>query len=681
MKDMTHMPLVRTLRERCRVCYACVRECPAKAIRIVENQAEVMPERCIGCGNCVRVCSQDAKGVYDSTVEVAQLLEGTAPVVAMVAPSFPAEFVDWDYQSLVGMLRAMGFRYVVEVGFGADLVARKYQQLLDTTDADKHYIATTCPAVVAYVELYYPDLVESLAPVVSPMVAMARVVKRRYGEDVKLVFIGPCIAKKEESSTTGEVDAVLTFMELRRMFRLYPISPEKVVPEEFDPPLARQGGLFPISKGLLQAAGIPENLATSEVVVADGRTSFVEALKEFYCGNWSPKLIEVLACKGCIMGAGVTNRDPLFRRRSRVSNYVLDRLTNCDAEQWHREMALYADVDLSRVYEMRDQRRPDPSDEELSAILYRMGKRTAEDELNCGACGYETCRDHAVAIYKGLAENEMCLPYTIDKLRETVQNLAISKDKLAHTQEILMQAEKLASMGQLAAGIAHELNNPLGVVLMFAHMLLEEYGQTPELKEDLELIAAQADRCKKIVSGLLQFARQNRAALQETDLRRVVENALKLLPIPEDIHIHIVHEIPDPMVEIDPDQITQVINNLVTNACHAMPQGGVLTLKTSGDADEARIAITDTGVGISKENQAKIFEPFFTTKAIGKGTGMGLAVTYGIVKMHQGNIQVISNNDPASGPTGTTFTVSLPRNGAPHGGPEALTPETISTTF
>lgn len=677
MKDEAHIPLVRTIRERCRACYACVRECPAKAIRIVENQAEVMAERCIGCGNCVLVCSQDAKRVHDSTGEVTQLLEGPAPVAALLAPSFPAEFVDWDYQSLVGMLRAMGFRYVVEVGFGADLVARQYQSLVDE-ETDRHYIATSCPAVVAYVELYYPDLVDALAPVVSPMVAMARVVKRCYGAGVKLVFIGPCIAKKEEALTTGEVDAVLTFMELRQMLRLLPISPEKVVPSEFDPPLAWRGGLFPISKGLLQAAGIPENLATSEVVVADGRTSFVEALKEFYCGNWSPKLIEVLACKGCIMGAGVTNRDPLFRRRSRVSNYVLDRMTNGDEAQWHRDMELYWDLDLSRVYEVRDQRRPDPLDEELSAILLRLGKRSAEDELNCGACGYETCRDHAVAIYKGLAESEMCLPYTIDKLRETVQNLAISKDKLAHTQEILMQAEKLASMGQLAAGIAHELNNPLGVVLMFAHMLLEEYGKTPELREDLELIAAQADRCKKIVSGLLQFARQNRAALQETDLRKLVEDALKLLPIPEEVQVRIVHEMVDPMVEMDPDQVTQVVNNLVTNAYHAMPHGGLLTLTTSGDADEVRVTISDTGIGIAKENLAKIFEPFFTTKAIGKGTGMGLAVTYGIVKMHQGNIEVRSNNDPASGPTGTTFLVSLPRNGASQGVSQTLARSPVS---
>ncbi len=658
------MQLVRTMRERCRVCYGCVRECPAKAIRIVDGQADVMPERCIGCGNCVKVCAQHAKEVYDSTGEVVQLLESGAPVAAILAPSFPAEFVDWDYRSMVGVLRALGFTLVHEVAFGADLVAREYQRLLDSF-SDKHYIATTCPAVVAFVELYYPDLLDALAPVVSPMLAMARVLRQLHGNDLKIVFIGPCIAKKEEAENTGEIDAVLTFAELRRLFRAHYLSPEKVVPSDFDPPFAGRGALFPISRGLLQAADLSENLATSEVVVAEGRPGFIEALKEFYCGNWSPILIEVLACKGCIMGPGITNQDPMFRRRSRVSNFVLDRLTQGDEEEWRRNMARFEDLDLSRVYASIDRRSPDPSDEELVAILEGMGKRSAQDELNCGACGYETCRDHAIAIFKGLAENEMCLPYTIDRLRDTVQNLAVSKDKLARTQEILVQAEKLASMGQLAAGIAHELNNPLGVVLMYAHMLLDEHGKEPQLTEDLTLITAQADRCKKIVSGLLQFARQNRAALQETDLRELIDKAVRLLPIPAEVLVQIEHRLKDPFAEIDPDQITQVVNNLVTNACHAMSGGGTLCIRTSGDSEEIHFSIADTGVGISKENVAKIWEPFFTTKAIGKGTGMGLAVTYGIIKMHQGNIAVTSNADPAEGPTGTTFTVSLPRSGAP----------------
>ena len=204
---------VQTIKERCRVCYTCVRECPAKAIGISDGQANVIPERCIGCGNCARVCSQGAKKVLDGTQQVKHLLNQGGAVAALMAPSFPAEFEECEYEKVVGMLRALGFRYVHEVGFAADLVARRYRELLDSPDRT-NYIATTCPALVGYVERYYPDLVPKLAPIVSPMVAAARIVHRLYGPEVPVVFIGPCIAKKGEAASEkleGEVDAVLTF--------------------------------------------------------------------------------------------------------------------------------------------------------------------------------------------------------------------------------------------------------------------------------------------------------------------------------------------------------------------------------------------------------------------------------------------------------------------------------------
>jgi len=290
-----------------------------------------------------------------------------------------------------------------------------------------------------------------------------------------------------------------------------------------------------------------------------------------------------------------------------------------------------------------------------------MGKQTREDELNCGACGYDTCREHAVAILKGLAESEMCLPYTIEQLKKTVKELNLSHEQLASTQAALMQSEKLASMGQLAAGIAHEVNNPLGIVLVYAHLLLDEYKNQPEMREDLEMIARHADRCKKIVAGLLHFSRQNKVVYQETDVRRLVDQTLRAIPQPDGVRVDVRHELADPRAELDGDQITQVLTNLITNAYAAMPNGGTLKAVTSGTDDVVTITVGDTGVGIPDENREKIFEPFFTTKQIGKGTGLGLAVTYGIVKMHSGDIRVESNADPDRGPTGTTFTVTLPR--------------------
>lgn len=657
--------LVRTIRERCRVCYTCVRECPAKAIRIVEGQAEVMPERCIACGNCVRVCSQKAKEVAGSIDAVRDLLAAGETVAACIAPSFPAEFTEVDARQFVGAVRALGFQRVHEVAFGADLVARRYRELLTKADG-KRYVATSCPAVVTYVERYHPGLVGSLAPIVSPMVATARALRRVHGDRLRIVFVGPCIAKKGEIEAPGlsaEVDAALTFVELRQMLRDAGLDLQTATPSEFDPPHGGAGALFPISRGMLQAADISEDLMAGEVVSAEGRNDFLEAIREFEQGDMDARLLEVLCCNGCIMGAGMQCQTPLFSRRSRVSQYVRRRATPAGLAEWRENMSRFADLDLSRQFRPDDRRIATPSDGEIGLIMADMGKLTPEDELNCGACGYESCRQHAIAIYEGLAECEMCLPYTIDQLRRTIKELAVSNKQLASTQEQLMQSEKLASMGQLAAGIAHEVNNPLGVVLMYAHLLLEEWSNHPKLREDLTTIVDEADRCKKIVSGLLHFARQNKVALQPTDLRDLVDRVMKTTHLPAGIHLQADHQAAECIAEIDPDQIVQVLTNLISNAQAAMPDGGTLHIRTAASDSHVILAVSDTGVGIPREHQTKLFQPFFTTKQIGRGTGLGLAVSYGIVKMHHGDIQVRSNADPSAGPTGTTFTVLLPRRG------------------
>jgi len=224
-----------------------------------------------------------------------------------------------------------------------------------------------------------------------------------------------------------------------------------------------------------------------------------------------------------------------------------------------------------------------------------------------------------------------------------------------------LHSEKLAGMGQLAAGIAHEVNNPLGVVLMYAHLLLDDCEPQSKIRDDLVMIAEQADRCKKIVAGLLHFARQNKVVRMANNLEELIDRALKAISMPENITVHVDHGLTDPMAEIDRDQIVQVLTNLVSNAVAAMPGGGSLAIATSGDERKVRISVSDTGVGIPPENIKRIFDPFFTTKQMGMGTGLGLAVTYGIVKMHCGDIRVESQASPAAGPTGTRFVVTLPR--------------------
>lgn len=658
MSHSKRKQLVFTVKDRCRVCYTCVRECPVKAIKIINGQAEVINERCIGCGNCIIVCSQEAKCFLKTTTETSNLFKDNNNVVAIVAPSFPAEFPEIaDYRQFVGMVRALGFSRVCEVAFGADMVAIEYKKLHEQ-NKNGGSISSDCPAIVFFIEHYHPNLVEKLAPLASPMVAMSRIVKRKYGTDAKVVFIGPCIAKKAESD---EIDEAITFTELRELFNQHNITPESVEPSGFDPPGAGKGSIFPVSRGLLQTAELSEDILTENVIVASGRINFREAIKEFENDPANNHHLELLCCEGCIMGPGTSPGGKRYNRRSSVSQYVRKKLEDFDHEEWSKHIREFSDIDLSQQHSVRDRRIKSPHEEEIKKVLKKIGKNKPQDHLNCMACGYDTCREHAIAIIQGLAEIEMCLPFTIEKLHQSVIDLNESNKKLATTQQALKQSEKLASMGQLSAGIAHELNNPLGVITMYSNILKDEAPDDHPIRQDLDLIVEQAARCKKIVGGLLNFARKNQVNLTETNIIGFVKQSISAVIKPDNVEINFECNIRQPMVSIDAEQMMQVLTNLQKNAVEAMPDGGTLTVTLNDDDQNIVIEIADTGAGISKENMEHLYTPFFTTKAMGKGTGLGLPLVYGIVKMHKGKIDVKSNADPSAGPTGTTFKITIPK--------------------
>jgi len=649
--------LVYTIKELCRTCYTCVRECPAKAIRIVGGQAEVIDERCIACGNCTKVCSQGAKVFLNTTDRVVKLLDASSKVAAIIAPSFPAEFYDIpDHHVLTGMIKALGFEFVAEVSFGADLVADRYKKLV--SEGKNFYISSDCPSIVNYIKFYHPALVDNLAPIVSPMVAMSRVVREKYGKDTKIVFIGPCIAKKAESS---EIDEAITFTELRDMLADRGITPETINPVDFDQPVGGRGAIFPVARGLLQTAKISDNAITGNIIAAEGRIDFQGALKEFEAGLIKNQHMELLCCEGCIMGPGLSKNGKQYNRRSLVSSYASSKMLNIDSESWQKSFEEFADLDLSIRHKSEDHTIETLSENDVNDILIKMGKKTKKDQLDCGACGYESCVEHAIAIKKGLAEVEMCLPYTIEKLHKSVKDLALSNDKLSSMKQALKQSEKLAHMGQLSAGIAHELNNPLGVVIMYSNILLEESKEEDPVREDLKLIVDQAGRCKKIVAGLLNFARKNQVNHQLVSIKDLVDHSLESLIIPAKVKINIEDKTTNPEAMLDLEQMMQVLTNLIKNAIDAMPNGGSVNIKMEDTLSDVIIVIRDTGIGIKEEDRAKIFEPFFTTKSIGQGTGLGLATAYGIVKMHKGQITADSNDNPAKGATGTSFKIVLPR--------------------
>ena len=663
--------VISTAPDRCRRCYSCVRRCPAKAIRVQGGQAAVIPERCIGCGRCVGACSQGAKRIRDN-LPLAEQMMRRGHAVAMLAPSFAAAFPEWAPLQTVTALRRCGFEAVCEVAFGADLVAREYQH----RNRQQPCITTACPAVVTYIRKYTPELVPFLSPVLSPMAAMGKALKKRIRPGCSTVFIGPCTAKMLEAQAPDVapwVDVVVTFNDIRRLFDEKGIHPELLSCEEFDPPLSTLGALFPLPGGLVRVAGLPNDLLDDDCHSVTGMDEFIDAMTRLrarvvngHLGVVQGRLFDALFCKGCFGGPAMPKDESPMRSKDRIVDFIRTRTLDRRAGQAAAELDALSDLDLSRSFEPDDQRLPPPTEEQIREILARTNKHGPEDELDCRACGYRSCRDKAIAVYHGVAELEMCLPFIIEQLVATVDELHRSHDELTETQAQLVRSERLASMGQLAAGIAHEVNNPLGTVLIYAHLLAdslkaETLSDPAQLRDDAGMILQEATRCKSIVGGLLDFARQNKVNRAPADLCGLVDDALHICKAQlgqSPILLDNLTEAGLPLANVDREQMLQVLLNLVRNACEAMPEGGRVQVRAQwlDQQGEFRIAVRDTGPGIAPEHVPKLFTPFFTTKSVGKGTGLGLPICYGIVKMHRGSIAARGNSD---GP-GTTFEITLP---------------------
>lgn len=640
------MAVVSTIPGKCKRCYSCVRNCPVKAVRVKEGQAEVIEERCIACGTCVRVCTQNAKAI-ESHIPIAQkLLADHGLVVAAPAPSFPAAFADVDPGQVVAALKQLGFSHVMEVAFGAQLLSNiGYPNLIRETKG--RVITSPCPAIVTYIEKYHPSLIPALAPLVSPMIAMGRVIKQALGEEARIVFIGPCIAKKQEmadENVRGVIDAVLTYLELKDMFdaRNIIVSEQKVMP--LDGPRADLARCFPISGGLLKSAAMTCDVLDSDILVTEGKDRTLEIVREIEKDTIATRFFDLLFCEGCISGPVMDNKVSGTESKDIISKFVKK---HRDPQGTREDVRTFRSVNLEREFSNKKAPMWIPTEAELKEILARVGKTNPEDELNCGACGYLSCRDKATAVYQGLAEAEMCLPYLIDELQKT--------------QESLIQSEKMVTLGEIAAGIAHEINNPLAGVLVYAKLMRKNLRDNTVVVEEfdsrLQSIEKETERCSRIIKNLLDFSRQSVPTIRPVDMNKKLENAITLLEHQAELsNVRIARNMARnlPSVHADPDQYLQVFINIIINAIQAMPDGGTLTITSEyiPRSDEVVISFTDTGVGIPKENMKKLFIPFFTTKEKGKGVGLGLPVCYGIVQRHGGKIEVESTVG-----AGATFTI------------------------
>jgi iron only hydrogenase large subunit-like protein len=660
------MVSVYTVSDTCKKCYSCVRSCPTKAIQVKGGQAEIIDEFCISCGWCVTACSQGAKRVRSSLEEVRALLAGPGKTWALLAPSFPAAFLDTAPERLVGALRQAGFAGVFEVAFGADLVSyeyyRRFRQVVEKSP-DDFLISSPCPSVVQYVEKMLPELAGHLAPVVSPMEATARLVRTRVDPEAKLVFIGPCVAKKVEGVRDGvgapgaAVEAVLTFEELVELFTAAGVAPARAAPSAFHPPHANLGRIYPVTGGLLKAASIDADILESPVYVVEGPERVMDMLHvlshRVRTGQRvSYRLFDLLFCEGCIGGPSMVNDLTFYERKKYVVQYMHRQPMARDIEEWAEEHAEYLDIDLSTRFHPVTRQEVAAPEEEIRRILGLTGKLAPDDELDCGACGYPSCRAKALAVYRGKAEVEMCLPYLIARVEKAMGDLTANQARL-------IQAEKLASMGQMAAGIAHEINNPLGVVLMYSHLLKDELPEGAPGRADADRIIAEAERTQKIVRGILNFAREEKVDRRPTDLNALLRDSVSgIVGTSQNGKIRVQWALDERLApqNVDAGQLRQVFDNIVKNAREAMPGGGTLRVTTEDGDGEFTVRIADSGPGIPEENLPRMFSPFFTTKKVGKGTGLGLSVCYGIVKMHGGTIQ--ASNNPGGG---ACFTVRIRR--------------------
>lgn len=413
------MGLIKTIRENCRKCYSCVRNCPVKAIRVRSAYAEVIDERCIGCGKCIRVCSQQAKVITDSLDQCRRLLDNDPSPIAVLGCSYPAFFNDVRPGQLVTGLRRLGFAEVHEGSAGIDLLTEGYQRAVRPSTQET-LLTTHCPTIVDLIERHYPQLLKNMIPLVSPMVAIGRFIKDRITRGRSVVYVSSCIAGKfeiEQEPTRGAIDCVITYRELSQMLQQKGLDLKRLGETAFEGLPPSRGRLFAISGGPFQAFGIASSHLDPDYIATEGEENALEVIKDLAAGRISPRVVDIRFCNGgCIGGPGKNNRLTTFFKR----NLIIEHHRNKGL--YYRTRSIYlSDLPpppLTRSFQNKHQRLSVPSGERLRQILRATNKFELRDELDCGACGYATCRDHAVAVYQGLAEADMCLPHSLKRLED-----------------------------------------------------------------------------------------------------------------------------------------------------------------------------------------------------------------------------------------------------------------------
>ena len=404
---MNHTYPVYTIEAECQDCYKCVRHCPVKAIQVRDGHAAVIPEMCVACGNCVEVCPVKAKQVRNGTGRARRLLAETVPVYVSLAPSWVSEFRGISSAQLIRALKELGFAGVSETALGAQLVSAELARELDG-ESPGLLLSSACPTSVDFIRKYLPELAGRITPVASPLIAHCRLLHDTFGENIRTVFIGPCIAKKNESDRHPDLlNLALTYPELRQLFREEGIDPKRVTPnaeDSFVPEAAEEGARYPIEGGMNDTIAFQTRNKKVHYVTLSGLENIdlaLSGIRELPKGETI--FAEMLACHGgCVHGPCAEHDSPGLLERLRVLNYA--RLPEQPRQRTTK--GGIGDDFPAAAFEP-----PVPGVNEIAAALRSIGKNSPEDELNCDGCGYDTCRNFAQALLAGRAEPSMCVSY------------------------------------------------------------------------------------------------------------------------------------------------------------------------------------------------------------------------------------------------------------------------------
>lgn len=388
-------------KSNCKNCYKCIRHCPVKAIRFSGNQAHIIGNECILCGQCFVVCPQDAKEIVNEVEKVKVFLQSGDPVVVSIAPSFIANYDGAGINSMRTALKKLGFYDVEETAIGATIVKNEYERMLEEEDRDV-VISSCCHSINLLIQKHYPAVLEYLADVMSPMQAHCQDIKKRI-PNAKTVFVGPCVAKKDEAEYyDGIVDAVLTFEELSEWLQEEKIEIETVQ----DNNNYSRARFFPTTGGILKTMSEVKGYT---YVAIDGVENCIQVLKDLEKGKIHNCFIEMSACVGSCVGGPVIEK---YHHTSNIKDYI--EVANYAGKK-DFDVAQPKTIELKKTFSYIEQRNTKPSEIEINNILRQMGKFKPSQELNCGSCGYNTCREKAIAIIQGKAEISMCLPFLKDK--------------------------------------------------------------------------------------------------------------------------------------------------------------------------------------------------------------------------------------------------------------------------